>query len=507
MKRRIPTIVLLAALAVAPTGCSSVVTAITGNPALVGALVEIAAGQLLPPPKNGNKNLAPIFLKALSGQSPTLDQVSQILQLCNGLLVGKLPAKPGMTTVGITTGGVSAFGLLGTGSHFHIKGTGTSERVGTGGYSPKAEDAVAKAAPSLFDNAPIFAALLGAGQYRLEGVADVTDLRPQMPPIRSQGQRGTCVFFATTGIVDYMYSSKGLPIKHASPQFMDWLYQMEVKSKVPDMQSEAWQDTGTSHAAWFPLLHIDGNREVTESSPYIPPEQGYLSEEQCPYNKALKDNKPDVNLLTVSKAHLGDALATKIANKEGFASQGAYFFRVKNDQPSFEAALAGGQPIQISFAISGEDWDEPTADNNFQIPEMTEAKAADESSIGYHSVAIVGYERNSSAPGGGWYIVRNSWGTNWGDQGYCRVSYKSTHEFASSSWVATPYARSFNAAYDLAPPPTVAPPADQVLKDRPLPAPDAQSESGGYTTDDRNNSESIDQLFASFLTELGKLLK
>jgi C1A family cysteine protease len=498
--------VFLAALAVAPSGCSSVVTAIQGNPALVTALVQVAAGQLLPPPKNGNQNLAPIFLKALQGQGPSLDEVSKILQLCNGLFVDKLPAVPGKTSVGITTGGVSAFGLLGTGSHFHIKGTGTTERVGTGGSSPKREEAISKAAPALFDNAPIFAALLGAGQYKLQGVPDTVDLRPQMPPIRSQGPRGTCVFFATTGIVDYMYASKGLPIKHASPEFMDWLYQMEVKTKVPDMKSEAWQDTGTSHAAWFPLLHIDGNREVTESSPYIPPEQGYLSEEQCPYNKNLKDASPDVDLVEVSKAHLGNALADKIAAKQGFSAQGAYFFRVKNDEASFEAALAGGQPIQISFPIHGEDWDEPTADNNFHIPEMTEAKAADEANIGYHSTAIVGYERDSSAPGGGWFIVRNSWGTDWGDQGYCRVSYKTTAEYASSSWVATPYARTFNAAYELAPPPTEAPPADQVLKDRPLPPPEQQSDNGGYTTDDVNNSQSLDQFFAQFLQELGKIL-
>jgi C1A family cysteine protease len=496
----------LAALAVAPTGCSTVVTAIQSNPALVTSLVQVAAGQLLPPPKNGNANLAAIFLKGLQGQGPSADEVSKILQLCNGLLVNKLPAKPGKTTVGITTGGVSAFGVLGVGSQFHIKGTGTSERVGTGGFSPKSEENLAKAAPSLFDNAPIFAALLGAGQYHLAGVPDVTDLRPKMPPIRSQGPRGTCVFFATTGIVDYMYSTTGLGIKHASPEFMDWLYQMEVKTKVPDMKSEAWQDTGTSHAAWFPLLHIDGNREVTESSPYIPPEQGYLSEEQCPYNKNLKDHSPDVDLVEVSKAHLGDALATKIGNHEGFAAQGAYFFRVKNDAASFEAALAGGQPIQISYPIYGSDWDEVTADTGYHIPEMSEEKAADEANIGYHSVAIVGYERDGSAPGGGWFIVRNSWGTDWGDEGYCKVSYKTTADYASSSWVATPYNRSFNAAYDLAPPPDVAPPVDEVLKNRPLPAPEQQSDNGGYTTDDVNNAASLDQLFADFLKELGKIL-
>jgi hypothetical protein len=303
-----------------------------------------------------------------------------------------------------------------------------------------------------------------------------------------------------------MYASKGMPIKHASPEFMDWLYQMEVKTKVPDMKSEAWSDTGTSHAAWFPLLHVDGNREVSDSSPYIPPEQGYLSEEQCPYNEGLKDHRPDVDLVAVSKEHLGDSLATKIGNHEGFTSQGAYFFRVKNDEPSFEAALAGGQPIQISVPIYGDDWQDVTSEGGAIIPEMTEAKAADESNIGYHSVAIVGYERKASAPGGGYYIIRNSWGEDFGEAGYCRMSYKSIHNFGNSSWVATPYAKTFNAAYDLAPPPEVAPPADEVLKNRPLPKPEEQGDNGTSTDDDKKNSEDLDKLFADFLGALAKIL-
>lgn len=36
-----------------------------------------------------------------------------------------------------------------------------------------------------------------------------------------------------------------------------------------------------------------------------------------------------------------------------------------------------------------------------------------------HAVAIVGYGVDATA--GGYYIVRNSWGTSWGDQGYVLI--------------------------------------------------------------------------------------
>jgi hypothetical protein len=35
-----------------------------------------------------------------------------------------------------------------------------------------------------------------------------------------------------------------------------------------------------------------------------------------------------------------------------------------------------------------------------------------------HSVALVGYRRDSDFPGGGYFVYRNSWGASWGDNGY-----------------------------------------------------------------------------------------
>jgi C1A family cysteine protease len=42
---------------------------------------------------------------------------------------------------------------------------------------------------------------------------------------------------------------------------------------------------------------------------------------------------------------------------------------------------------------------------------------------GGHGVLIVGYTDDSTAPGGGYFLVKNSWGTGWGEAGYFRIGY------------------------------------------------------------------------------------
>ena len=45
------------------------------------------------------------------------------------------------------------------------------------------------------------------------------------------------------------------------------------------------------------------------------------------------------------------------------------------------------------------------------------------SCVGYHAVVIVGYQDDSAYPGGGYFRVKNSWGTNWGETGFFRIAY------------------------------------------------------------------------------------
>ncbi len=52
---------------------------------------------------------------------------------------------------------------------------------------------------------------------------------------------------------------------------------------------------------------------------------------------------------------------------------------------------------------------------------------------GGHCVTITGYVDNESVAGGGYFIVRNSWGTGWGRNGYFAVAYDSNCDLGIES--------------------------------------------------------------------------
>lgn len=52
---------------------------------------------------------------------------------------------------------------------------------------------------------------------------------------------------------------------------------------------------------------------------------------------------------------------------------------------------------------------------------------------GGHAMLLVGYEDDESVPGGGYFIVRNSWGENWGNGGYAKMPYAYAELFVISA--------------------------------------------------------------------------
>jgi uncharacterized protein YvpB len=100
------------------------------------------------------------------------------------------------------------------------------------------------------------------------------------------------------------------------------------------------------------------------------------------------------------------------------------------DVNAVKNALASGFPVVMGFTV----YDSFEYDLNNTTGMMPYPNTASEQVLGGHAVTIVGYNDNLN---GGRFIVRNSWGTSWGDGGYFYMPYQvvANKNMSSDFWI------------------------------------------------------------------------
>jgi C1A family cysteine protease len=98
--------------------------------------------------------------------------------------------------------------------------------------------------------------------------------------------------------------------------------------------------------------------------------------------------------------------------------------------------LAAGYPIAFSVPVYTYWFTEPVrSSGDLRMPLATDHVE------GGHAMCIVGYEDDASVPGGGFFVVRNSWGVTWANSstvepGYARMPYAYIASYGSSAYTA-----------------------------------------------------------------------
>ncbi|MDY6984899.1 MAG: C1 family peptidase [Candidatus Thermoplasmatota archaeon] len=197
-----------------------------------------------------------------------------------------------------------------------------------------------------------------------------TNLIPYLNPIRDQGQRGTCASFSGTAFLESELSERDL-----SEQYFFYACKQRDGSPYSD---------GTTMTAVRDAIKYDGA----------------CYEETWPYNPYPTDDPAQ-----------GPAPAGAAAEAKNFVYPNVqywgYFF-----SPSIEALkskLDNGH--MISFGV-------PVYDSWYSSPETKRTGVitmplSNDQTVGGHAMDIVGYVDNANYAGGGYFLIRNSWGTDW----------------------------------------------------------------------------------------------
>ena len=200
-------------------------------------------------------------------------------------------------------------------------------------------------------------------------VLDEVDPRADLPDVFDQGQLGSCTANAVAGAVQYDAKLNG-----SDPGFLSrlWIYYYERKIEG----SPADQDTGAYGRDGFKVCKTIG----------VPLENDW------PYDIAKFSEEPPASLAEEARQH-------RISN----------YRSVPRNLDSIKAVLSNRQTIAFGFTVY-ESFESQEVAQTGIVPMPTR----NERTLGGHEVLLVGYLTNEPNYG----LVRNSWGTGWGMEGY-----------------------------------------------------------------------------------------
>lgn len=223
----------------------------------------------------------------------------------------------------------------------------------------------------------------------------VVDLRKYCSPVFDQGQIGSCTGNALVGALEYLENKdKDFEVHN---QFVS-LSRLFVYYNERMMEGDINQDGGAQISTGIKVLSSIGA----------------ASEMVWPYQVWKFKTKP------VKKAY-DDALTRKITA----------FARVSrnNGMDDIKKVLASGYPIVFGFTVY----------DSFMSPQVAKTGVlsmpkAKEGCEGGHAVLMVGYNDQNQT-----VLVRNSWGPDWGQNGYFTMPYQYVvdRNLASDFWTIT----------------------------------------------------------------------
>ena len=223
--------------------------------------------------------------------------------------------------------------------------------------------------------------------------AKAIDLRPNCPPVYDQGDLGSCTANAVAAAYQYdqmMNATLTPDVETFCPSRLFIYYNERLITRTPD------SDSGGSLR--------NAVKTIGQS--------GLVPEPEWPYDISKFKTKPSVQCYEDAKHH-----------------RAVQYRKIMQQSEQLKECLRQGYPFVFGFAVyESFEADEVKRTGIVPMPEQTERM------IGGHAVLAVGFDDSRQV-----FIIRNSWGENWGDKGYFYMPYDYilSVDLASDFWVVT----------------------------------------------------------------------
>lgn len=208
-------------------------------------------------------------------------------------------------------------------------------------------------------------------------------------PVYDQGQLGSCT--ANAGVLYRRFLAQKFPEYSAKDEDLSRLF-LYYQERV--LSGDVTEDAGSSVRTTFKVLNT----------------LGVCPESDDPYNQQLFADASINN----SAKDLDDASHYKLVA-----------YKKIPDLSSVKGVLASGYAIELGFNVY-ESFEYIDSSGIMPVPKSNEQL------LGGHAVVIYGYDDQKL-----WFIVRNSWGSTWGNKGdfYMPYSYLNSTMSQSDMWM------------------------------------------------------------------------
>lgn len=197
------------------------------------------------------------------------------------------------------------------------------------------------------------------------------DLRHLCSPVEHQDQLNSCTANAAVGAMEMLERKQGIEQRDLSRLFVYW------NTRVLDGSTD--KDIGS---------YISSSMRAIKA-------QGACLESVWPYDTSTVFTKPSDD-----------------AYRDGMERQAIEYARVEQG-PGILQALSREFPVCFGMMLYASF--DPVAGRTGVAP----VPQPGEYRVGGHAMLIVGYDLDEQM-----YLVRNSWGSRWGDGGYCKIPFE-----------------------------------------------------------------------------------
>jgi C1A family cysteine protease len=223
------------------------------------------------------------------------------------------------------------------------------------------------------------------GAEVLAAIRPTVDLRAQCPPVYDQGRIGSCTANAIAGALEFEMMKQGMDAFTPSRLFIYYNERL--------MEGTVGTDSGA--------MIRDGIKSVAN--------QGDCPESEWPYDDTptLYEGGP-----WPDGARAG-MQPTKACYDDAVKHKALQYQSIDQNLADMRGCLSSGYPFVYGFTVFPSfESQEVASSGNVPMP------GPDERPIGGHAVMAVGYDDEDQL-----FIVRNSWGDQWGDAGYFYMPY------------------------------------------------------------------------------------